>query len=131
MVFDTLDKLKPHTMSIGASTGVVASIFAIGEWGQSKDFTQTMVAAAIGGLAGAFIGSAIVLGVNYSRGVGATPMTPIFGSLGAGAPMVLDLVNRVQGKAGKTNRELIRIGAVGGTVGTLIGVAIDYYRGQL
>jgi hypothetical protein len=126
-----LKQLKEYKLTIGGTTLVGAAIYGIAEYGSGGDSGRVMVAAAIGGAMGAFIGSAFAIGIGYAHNVGARPYTPIFGSVGAAIPLVLELPSLVKGRRTTVNKELIRNVAVGGSLGSTLGLAIDYYQGQM
>ena len=124
-------EVKEDKLTIGGTTLAGAAIYGIGEYGSGGDARQIMVATVIGGAMGALIGGAFAIGVSYARGVGATPYTPILGALGAAIPLAFEVPSLAKGNRSTINKELIRNVAVGGTLGSASGLAIDYYRGQM
>ena len=87
--------------------------------------------AAIGGALGVLLGSAVAIGWGYSRGMGATPITPIAASAGAGLAVVPELPRIISGRRSSTNKELIRRSTLLASTGAALGLAVDVFRGQM
>jgi hypothetical protein len=126
-----MDSLKKHKLTVGATTLVGAALYGIAEYGSGGDSRSVSFAALVGGALGAMIGSAAIIGIGYSRGVGATPCTPIFAGLGLALPFVLELPSMAKGRRSTTNKELLSNSVIVGALGSSIGVSVDYYRGQM
>lgn len=127
-----LEHIRNQKLSVGAASLVGAALYGIADYDKSDGFSRSMTGAVIiGGALGAALGSAVAMGIGMARGVGATPMSPIFASLGAATPLLIELPTLLGGGRNTTNEELIRNVFIGGLLGTTIGLAIDFYRGQM
>ena len=126
------EHIKNQKLMVGAVSLVSATMYGIADYDKSDGISRSMTGAVIiGGALGAALGAAVAMGIGMSRGVGATPMSPIFASLGASLPLLIELPALLGGSRKTTNEELIRNVFIGGLLGSTIGLAIDFYRGQM
>jgi hypothetical protein len=129
---ELIPHLKKQKLTIGAGAAACGALYGIAEYfTNGGDSKKAVVAIAIGGGLGALIGSAVTLGISYARGVGATPYTPIFAGLGASIILLKETHALMTGRRVTENKELIRNSLVAVTATTAVGLAIDYYRGQM
>ena len=129
-----IDHLKEGRLTIAVVSGVGSALYGIAEHTQQgtyKDWRAVGMSAILGAGIGAALGSVIAIGMGYSQGVGATPYTPILGAGGFVLPAAPDAFKLVTGVRSSRNKGLLRRSVIGATIGSIGGLAIDIYRGQM